>query len=114
MISTIRFVSAGLIASAVLIVAAPFTAHAIGFPVFGGAIIAIRPCFGSSLIVATIVQPAPLPPIEVAAYPTPFLYFMMSHPGQFVLGFLSGPAFCATSPHSGFTAPASSFYGTSL
>lgn len=98
----------------VMLFAAPFTAHAIGFPVFGGTIVSIRPCFGSSLVVATIAEPPPLPPIEVAAYPSPFLFFMMSHPGQFVLGFLGAPAFCATSPHSGFTVPSSFFYGTSL
>ena len=114
MIQTSRFITIGLVISAVLFTALPGTAYAIGFPVFGGMIIEIRPCFGSSLVVTTIAQPLPLPPIKVAALPSPFLFFMMSHPGQFVLGLLGAPAFCATSPDSGFSAPSSFFYGTSI
>ena len=83
------------------------------FKPFGGKITSIRPCLGSGLVVATILQPPFMTPLDVAAFPSPFLYHMMSYPGQFVLGLIGAPSFCATSPHSGFWAPASSFYGTS-
>lgn len=93
------------------------TAYAAGISIpFGGTIALITPCVGSGLVVATIIEPAPLPPIQVTAEPSPFLYHLMTHPGQKVLGLMSAPAFCLLDPESGFgiAAPASFFYGTSL
>jgi hypothetical protein len=100
-----------LILSCVLFLASPLTARAV-VP-FGGVITLIRPCLGGGLVLATIVQPPPLPLIEVAASGSPFLFFMMSHPGQFVLGLMTNPTWCFTSPHTGFFVPNSFFYGTS-
>jgi hypothetical protein len=113
MFRNIRFIAAGTIISLVTIIAVPFTAYAVGLP-FGGVITLIRPCIGAGFSVATIVQPPPLPPIEVASAASPFLYYAMSHPGQFVLGLLTNPTFCLLSPHSGFTVPFSVFFGTSI
>lgn len=95
--------------------AIPYAAHAVGLStMFGGQISVIRPCYGSSLIVATILQPPFLTPIDVSILPSPFLYFMASHSDQQILGLLGAPAFCATSAKSGFWAPSSYFYGTSI
>ncbi len=83
---------------------------------FGGKVVAIRPCLGVGFVTATIAL-APFGfPIDVAVYPSPFLFYIMSHPGQSVLGMrYSAPAFCLTSPNTGFTVPASAwFYGTSI
>jgi hypothetical protein len=113
MARNIDYFSATLAVCLVIAVAAPFTARAVGIP-FGGRIVAITPCLGGSLVVATILQPPLMTPISVAALPSPFLYNMMSHPGQQVLGMLGPPTFCATAPHRGFTAPTSVFYGTSM
>lgn len=98
-----------------IIAATPLTASAIGLPTaFGGKVVNVRPCFGSSLVVATILKSPFMTPLDVSVFPTPFLYFMMTHPGQSVLGFLGAPSFCLTSPHQGFWAPAAFFYGTSI
>ena len=101
-----------IILVSVLFFSIPFTAKAI-VP-FGGIITLIRPCLGGGLVLATIAQPPPLPPIiEVASIASPFLYFMMSHPAQLVLGLMTSPTGCWTSPHTLFIVPFSSFYGTS-
>lgn len=112
---------ASLVVSCGLLVFTPATiAHASDWATgvfnisFGGKIVNVRPCYGSSLAVATILEPPFMTPIDVSVLPSPFLHYFMTHPGQFVLGLLGAPSFCATSPHTGFWAPASFFYGTSI
>lgn len=97
------------------VIAVPFTAYAIGLIPFGGmAASAPIPCLGSGLNWVEIIQPPPRPPLAIIFYPTPFLYYEMTHPGQLVLGLLAPVGFCATSWHQGFWAPTATFYGTSI
>ncbi|HVB19819.1 MAG TPA: hypothetical protein VNF51_00825 [Candidatus Paceibacterota bacterium] len=115
MFRTTHFVAASAVIGLLLVAILPFPARAFGLPTaFGGMVTVIRPCFGGGLVVATIRQPSSMSLVEVAALPSPFLYFMMKHPAEFVLGLLEAPTFCATSPYSGFWVPASFFYGTSI
>ena len=82
---------------------------------FGGRITAITPCLGVGFVVATILQPPTMKPIQVAALPSPFLYYMMSHPGQFTLGLMGAPVFCLQDwDGDGFESSGSFFYGTSI
>lgn len=111
--STFRSALGTIALSASLFFALPSPALALGIP-FGGIVTFIRPCLGASFVVATIVQPPPRPPIEVAVAASPFPYYTISHVGQYIVGNLSNPTFCLTSPHSGFTVPFSAFFGTSL
>lgn len=106
-------ISSGVLLGGAALVAAGLIGVSSGIP-FGGIITLIRPCLGGGLVLATIVQPPPFPPVEIAAAGSPFLFFMMSHPGQFVLGKMTNPTWCFTSPHTGFFVPYSFFYGTSL
>jgi hypothetical protein len=115
MIRRIHLIGAvGIMTIVMIIFTVPITTQAAVAPIpFGGVITLIRPCIGASFVVATILQPPPLPPIEVAAAASPFLYYVMKNSKQFVLGLLTNPTFCLLSPHSGFTVPMSVFYGTS-
>ena len=100
----------------ILFFAIPFTAKAFIPIPFGG--VAITPpvlCLGSGLYWMEILQPPPRPPLTVIFYPSPFLYYMMTHTGQFVLGLLYPIGWCLTSwKGAGFWASTASFYGTSI
>ncbi|OYV28055.1 MAG: hypothetical protein B7W98_00355 [Parcubacteria group bacterium 20-58-5] len=115
MLSHTRFIIAGITTSLILIIATPLTAYAVGLIPFGGvAVTTPVPCIGSGLDWVEIVQPPPRPPLAIIFYPSPFLYYEVWHPGQFVLGLLAPVGFCLTSPHQGFWAPTAFFYGSSL
>lgn len=98
-----------------LMIAVPLPAKAfVPIPFGGMAATTPVPCIGSGLYWVEIIQPLPLPPIAVIFYPSPFLWYEVWHPGQFVMGLLYPAGFCATAPHQGFWAPTTAFYGSSL
>jgi hypothetical protein len=112
---TIRFATAGVLLGSLLYLATPLITHAFYGQAFGGKVISVTPCLGVGFVSVEILK-ASGGIMNVDAYPSPFLYFMMDHPGQSVLGLLSAPAFCLQDWDTGFgiSGTGAFFYGTSL